>query len=50
MKEFWVEYDFVETCHGLRPNLMRSFDTEEAANEFAKTTADGKVVEIKWYS
>lgn len=48
MKEFWVEYDFVETSHGNRPNLIRSFNTKDAANEFAATTADGVVVEIEW--
>lgn len=48
MKEFWVEYDFVETNNGYRPNLIRSFKNEADANAFAETTADGKVVAIEW--
>lgn len=48
MKEFWVEYDFVETNHGYRPNLIRSFKNKVDADAFVETTTDGKVVEIEW--
>lgn len=47
-KEFWVEYDFAETSHGRRPNLIRSFKTKVEAENFASTTLDGTVVEIEF--
>lgn len=48
MREYWVEFNFVETPYGKRPDFIRSFKTKEEANEFAATTADGKVVAIDW--
>lgn len=43
MKEFWVEYDFAGSKF---PNLIRIFNNKAEAEEFVKTTVDGKVVEI----
>lgn len=45
-KEFWVEYEWENTPHGKRPNLIRCFKTKAEAEAFAATTADGKVVEL----
>ena len=47
MKEFWVEFNWEEIFGRNLPNNIRTgFKTENEANEFAKTTADGKVVEV----
>ena len=46
MKEYWVKYDFVETKFGKRPNWIKCFKNKNEANEFAKTKADGVVVEL----
>ena len=46
MKEFWVEYNW-EECFGRKlPNNIRCFKTSTEAEEFAKTTTDGKVMEV----
>ena len=45
--EWWVEYDFIETKYGKRPNYIRGFKTEAEANEFAKGHADAVVQEVK---
>lgn len=47
MKEFWVEYDFDVTLFNAPANRIRIFSTKKAAEEFVKTTKDGKVVEIE---
>ena len=47
MSRYQVEYDFVETKHGLRPMWMRGFDTREEAEEFARTKDDANIVEIE---
>ena len=46
MKEFWVEFNWEEVCGRNLPNNIRMFKSEAEANEFAKTTVDGKVVEV----
>lgn len=48
MEEFWVEYEFIETDKGLRPNLIRTFDQELKAIEFAAGIKDAKIVKIQW--
>ena len=45
MSEFYVEYDFVDSKYGKRPNWIRFFKTREEAEEFAATTEDGRVGE-----
>lgn len=46
-KEFWVEYDFDCTLFNAPANRIRIFRTREEAEAFAKTTKDGKVVEVE---
>ena len=47
-KEFWVEFDFIETEHGNRPKQIRSYRNKADAEAFVATTADGVVVEIEF--
>ena len=43
-KRTWmVEYDWMDTPHGKRPEWIRMFHTECEAREFAKTKPDGHV-------
>lgn len=46
MKEFWVEYDFDVTLFNAPANRIRIFGSKAEAEEFVKTTTDGKVVEV----
>lgn len=46
MKEFWVEYNWEETRFGIRPNMIRIFKVKAEAEDFVKTTVDGKIMEV----
>ena len=46
--EYWVEYDFINTQWGRRPNWIRTFKNEADAIAFAKTQPDANYVgEVK---
>lgn len=47
MREYWVEYEMVETVHGVRANRIRIFKTLEDAEAFAATTSDGETHEVE---
>lgn len=43
-KRTWmVEYAWMDTPHGKRPEWIRMFNTEREARDFAKTVTDGEV-------
>ena len=48
MKEYMVDFDFIETPYGRRPNWIRTFKTREEAEAFASTKTDAVVNEITW--
>ena len=48
MKEYMVDFDFIETPYGRRPNWIRTFKTREEAEAFAATKNDAVVNEITW--
>ena len=36
-KEYWVEYDWIDTPYGKRAMWIRSFKNKKDANDFAKS-------------
>lgn len=44
-KEYWVEYDWIDTPYGKRAMWIRSFKNRTDANEFAKSKSDAVVSE-----